>query len=126
NFLQLYDDVALIHDLGRPAESEHLADLAYPPARRPIVKLWWEPVGNQAAQVVITHDRITFSFPGSAATPRVVFAPIAPVTIQVWATLFATAVTGDAAIGTLHAKPFRDDEGAIELSAGFLFADNGD
>ena len=126
HFLRLYDDVALVHDLGKAADSEKLIDLAYPPARRPIVKFWWVPVGNQTAQVVIAHDRITFSFPGSAVANRVVFAPLVPITIEKWAALLAKAVTRDAAIGTLHTKPAREDEKAAELSPGTVFADNGD
>ena len=125
-FLRLYDDVGLVHNLGKPLDSERLGDLAYPPARRAIVKFWWEPVGGQTALVVIAHDRITFSFPGSAVASRLVFAPLAPITIERWATLLASAVTADGVIGKLQVKPVRDDEKGFELPAGALFADNGD
>jgi hypothetical protein len=126
-FLALYDDVSLIHDLSKPFDSEHLADLAYPPARRPIVKFWWIPVGNSTAEVVVRQDRLDFTFPNSAGVaPRTVFAPLAPITIEHWAALLATSVTRDGAIGVLQAKPARDDEKGIELSTGSLFSDNGD
>lgn len=125
-FLRLYDDVALVHDLGKPADSEHLADLSYPPARRPMLKFWFTGGLGLGVQVQIRNDRLTFRFPSPTASPRTVFAPLAPITIEHWAAVLAAVVTGDSSDGVLHTKPARDDEKGIELSAGLLFSDNSD
>jgi hypothetical protein len=125
-FLRLYDDVALVHDLGKAADSEHLADLSYPPARRPMLKFWFSLGLASPVHVRVEKDRLTFRFALPTSSPRTVFAPLAPITIEHWAAVLAAVVTGDGSDGALHTKPARDDEKGIELSAGLIFSDVGD
>jgi zinc dependent phospholipase C len=126
-FLRLYDDVALIHDARAPLDSERLADLVYPPARRPLLKLWWQAGTAPSVKVRIDHDRLVFHWDAPAGTPdQTVFAPLAPTTVERFGQLLATAVTGTGARGTLHVKPVRDDEKDLELAPGAVFSDHGD
>jgi Zinc dependent phospholipase C len=126
-FLQLYEDVSLPHDIAAPFESDRLADLVYPPERRPILKLFYVAVGANALTLRIDHDRLTFQWTIPAAIPpRVVFAPTPAMTVDQYGQLLAKSVTGDASLGTLHVLPFRDDEKGMELSPGAVFSDPGD
>lgn len=126
-FLRLYDDTTLVHDLGKPAASDLLADLSYPPARRAMIKLWWEPKLGPTLSVKVGHDRVEFQWLGAPPVAnRIVFAPVAPITIEKWSALLASHITGDGSVGTLHVAPVRDDEKTIELAPGTLFSDNGD
>ena len=126
-FLRLYDDISLVHDLGKPDTSELLADLSYPPARRAMIKLWWEPKLGPTLSVKVLHDRLEFQWLGvPAVANRTVFAPVAPITIDKWSALLASHITGDGSVGTLHVAPLRSDEKTIELAAGTIFSDNGD
>jgi hypothetical protein len=126
-FLRLYDDVALVHDGKAPLDSEKLADLAYPPARRPLLKLWWQAGTAPSVKLRIDHDRLVFHWDAPAGTPdQTVFAPVAPSTVDGFGKLLAATVTGDAAKGTLHVKPVRDDEKGLELAPGAVFSDHGD
>src|SRR6185295_16613327 len=60
-FVRLYDDMSLVHDLGAPAASDKLADLSYPPARRPVVKMWWEATtAFVSLQVRAEGDHLVF------------------------------------------------------------------
>ncbi len=126
-FLRLYDDVGLVHDMQAPFDSDRLGDLAYPPARRPLLKLRWEPEGVNTLTLRVDHDRLVFHWTIPAATPdRIVFAPVAPVTVEQYASLVARVITGDATLGKLHVTPVRDDEKGLELASGFVFSDHGD
>lgn len=126
-FLRLYDDVSLLHDLAAPITSEKLSDLAYPPARRPLLKLVWQAGTQAKLQIQIQHDRLVFHWPGlPAGTDTTVFAPLVPTTVAGFATSLARIVTGDAGKGTLHVTPVRDDEKGAELSPGTVFGDAGD
>lgn len=126
-FLQLYDDVVLVHDAGTAFDGDRLADLAYPPAHRALFTLRYEAVGANQLTLRVDRDRLTFRWTIPAATPdRVVFAPVAPVTADQFGQLLASVVTGNAALGTLHVAAARADEAQLELSSGFVFADHGD
>ncbi|MEP7380595.1 MAG: zinc dependent phospholipase C family protein [Gemmatimonadota bacterium] len=126
-FLQLHDDVGLVHDLAAPFDSDRLGDLSYPPARRALFTLRYEAVGANILTLRVDRDRLTFRWTIPAATPdRVVYAPVAPVTADQFGLLLASVVTGDATLGTLHVTAARADEAQLELSAGFVFADFGD
>lgn len=125
--LRLYDDVGLVHDMQAAFDADRLGDLAYPPARRPLLKLRWEPKGVNTLTLRVRHDRLVFHWTIPAGTPdRIVFAPVAPVTVGQYASLVARLITGDATLGTLHVTPVRDDEKGLELSSGFVFSDHGD
>ncbi len=126
-FLQLYDDVDLVHDVGVAFDSDHLADLSYPAARRPLFKLRYEAVGANTLTLRVDRDQLRFRWTIPVATPdRIVYAPIGPVTADQYAQLLAKAVTGDGTLGTLHVSAARADEAQLELAAGFVFADHGD
>jgi hypothetical protein len=130
-FLRLYDDVGLVHDLAAPPQSERLADLLYPPARRPLLALWWEagpaPGGVPGVKLRIDHDRLVFHWDAPADTPDLtVFAPLTPTTVETFGQRLAAAVTGNAVKGRLRVKPVRDDEKGLELAPGAVFSDHGD
>ena len=126
-YLRLYDDMGLIHDFSAPFTSERLTDLAYPPARRPLLALWWEAKAQAKVQIDIKHDRIVFVWPPLApAGNQTVFAPSAPITVERFGQLLAAAVTGDQSKGILHVAPARDDEKTMELAPGLVFGDQGD
>jgi hypothetical protein len=126
-FLRLYDDMALVHDFKAPLTSERLADLAYPPARRPLLKLWWEAKAQPKVQIDIKHDRIVFTWPPlGPAGNQTVFSPSAPITVERFGQLLTAAVTGDQSKGILHVTPARDDDKTIELAPGAAFGDQGD
>ncbi|MEP7002346.1 MAG: hypothetical protein ABI969_17790, partial [bacterium] len=124
-FLRLYDDTALVHDLAAPFGSDRLTDLSYPPARHALLKMWWTPGTAATLTIRILRDQLVFRFPGGVPD-QVVFAPIAPITVEKFGQLLAKAVTLDAVKGTLNVAPFRVDEKGLELSPGFVFSDNGD
>ncbi len=137
-FLRLYDDVGLVHDAKAPLDSDTLADLAYPPARRPLLKLWWQPGSAPSVKLGfvvdqglpgerVVHDRLVFHWDAPVGTAdQSVFAPLAPTTVERFGQLLAAAVTGDAVKGTLHVTPVRDDEKGFELAPGDVFSDHGD
>jgi hypothetical protein len=126
-FLRLYDETTLVHDLGAAITAENFGALSYPPARRPLFKIWWEPAVQPNATMLISHDRLLFSWPG-LATPgdQTVFAPVFPTTIDSFATALAKIITNDAGKGILHVASARDDEKTLELAPGLIFGDAGD
>ncbi len=126
-FLRLYDDMALVHDAKAPPTSDKLADLSYPPARRPILRIWWQAGTAPGVQVRISHDRLEFHWPApTGINNQIVYAPITPITIARYGELLANAITLDGTRGTLHVSPARDDEKDLELAPGAVFSDNGD
>ncbi len=126
-FLRLYDDMELIHDAKKDVTSDRLTDLSYPPARRELFKIWWQAGTAAGVQVNIKHDRLEFHWPAPAGiVNQVVFAPIAPITIERYGEQLAKAITLDGTRGTLHVSPARDDEKDLELAPGAMFSDNGD
>ncbi len=126
-FLQLYDDVDLVHDVGAAFDADRLGDLSYPPARRALFKLTLRSGGRKPADASgrsrPAHLPLDDSR-GDARSRRLRAG--GPVTADQYALLLAGVVTGDGTLGTLHVTAARADEAQLELAAGFVFADHGD
>jgi hypothetical protein len=111
-FVRLVDDTSLFHEKAGTA-------LFYPSGRRKLLKLWFEGTGDLYVRPMRNRVELSTASDGSAGLTTVL-APIAPVTIEEWATLLRRTVPG---IKTQLAMPADAD---YVLPTGEVFADRGD
>src|SRR5262249_39354997 len=106
------DDTSLFHEKAKTA-------LFYPSGRRKLLKLWFEGAGDVYVRPM--RNRVEFSTSSDGSTNlTTMLAPIAPMTLEEWATSLRRTVAG---VKTQLAMPADAD---YVLPTGEVFADHGD
>jgi hypothetical protein len=124
HYVRLYDDTGLVG--LPPGPSPTLAELHYPPDRRPLLKLWWEEEGT-TLHLRSDRDRLVFSLSAAGAAPQTVFVPAAPTTLAEFAAMLGRTVKDSTgATGKLRVELAALDDTDYALPAGEVFADHGD
>lgn len=111
-FVRLIDDTSLYHEKTGTT-------LAYPSGRRKLLKLWYEGPGELYVRPMRNRVELSTSSDGTTGL-TVMLAPIAPMTLEEWATSLRRTVAG---IKTQLAMPATAD---YVLPTGEVFADGGD
>ncbi|MCP4285356.1 MAG: hypothetical protein GY792_13025 [Gammaproteobacteria bacterium] len=123
-FVRMFDEGTLHHD--RELENRDVPAEVFPSGRRKLVKLWWEGSGD----LYIRSDRYQLQFSASedGSDPRIVPAPIAPMTLTEYMTYLSSTVVqpGGADTDKLKWEMCYPDDVDYELPAGAVFGDHGD